>query len=150
MSALTKESRMQRAGYALESALERTSEGATLVVEGKKDTIALEKFGFSKDSIFEINRGWDLDKVATFLWENYPRLAKDGAPSVILFMDWDRTGGKLQADLKRRLESLDQPVDESLRKELSVSLSSEIKCVEDIVAFKETIEMASGIQFLGN
>lgn len=150
MSALTKESRMQRAGYALESALERTGEGAILVVEGKKDTIALEKFGFSEDSIFEINRGWDLEKIATFLWENFPRLAKDGAPSVMLFMDWDRTGGKLQADLRRRLESLDHPVDESLRKELSVSLSSEIKCVEDLVAFKDTIEVASGIQFLGN
>ena len=84
---------MQRAGYALESALERTGEGAILVVEGKKDTIALEKFGFSKESIFEINRGWDLDKVATFLWENYPRLGQDEQPSVILFMDWTGLAG---------------------------------------------------------
>lgn len=150
MSALTRESRMKRAGFALESALERAREGAILVVEGKKDTIALQKFGFQKESIFEINRGWDLDRVSTFLWKSYPRIADDGFPTVILFMDWDRTGGKLQSEIKRRLESLDQPVDESLRRELSVSLSSEVKCVEDVVAFKESIEVASGIQFSGN
>ena len=129
-------------------ALERVLDfGAVLVVEGKKDTAALQKFGFSKESIFEINRGWDLEKISNFLWEDHERKLDDGFPGLILLMDWDRTGGKLQKDIKRRLESLDQPVDEELRRELSICLNPEIKCVEDLVSFKHSIETACGHQF---
>ncbi|MBI20515.1 MAG: hypothetical protein CMB73_08090 [Euryarchaeota archaeon] len=148
MSVANRELRFRRAGQAIQEALERVSDfGAILVVEGKKDTIALQEFGFPKGSIFEINRGWDLEKISNHLWENHERKLRDGFPSLILLMDWDRTGGTLQKDIKRRLESLDQPVDEKLRRELSICLNPEIKCVEDLVSFKHSIENACGYQF---
>ena len=148
MSLANRELRFRRAGQAIQEALERVSDfGAILVVEGKKDTIALQEFGFHKGSIFEINRGWDLEKISNHLWENHERKLLDGFPSLILLMDWDRTGGTLQKDIKRRLESLDQPVDEKLRRELSICLNPEIKCVEDLVSFKQSIENACGHQF---
>ena len=63
MSVANRELRFRRADV-IQEALERVSDfGAILVVEGKKDTIALQEFGFPKGSIFEINRGWDLENL---------------------------------------------------------------------------------------
>ena len=45
-------------------------------------------------------------------------------------MDWDRTGGKLQANLRRRLESFDVMIDEELRKVLMRTLKPETRVVE--------------------
>ena len=63
MSVANRELRFRRAGQAIQEALERVSDfGAILVVEGKKDTVALQRIWLPKGSIFEINRGWDLEK----------------------------------------------------------------------------------------
>ena len=49
-----------------------------------------------------------------------------------LLMDWDRTGGKLQANLRRRLESFDVQIDEDLRKVLMRTLKPETRVVESL------------------
>jgi 5S rRNA maturation endonuclease (ribonuclease M5) len=49
-----------------------------------------------------------------------------------LLMDWDRTGGKLQANLRRRLESFDVLIDEDLRKVLMKALKPETRVVESL------------------
>ena len=136
MSLANRELRFRRAGQAILEALERVSDfGAILVVEGKKDTIALQEFGFPKGSIFEINRGWDLEKISNHLWENHERKLRDGFPSLILLMDWDRTGGRLQKRLMDSMTSLDiKPCDE-LRRALSKAMKPDTMCVEDLPSF---------------
>ena len=49
-----------------------------------------------------------------------------------LLMDWDRTGGKLQSNLRRRLESFDVMIDENLRKVLMKALKPETRVVESL------------------
>ena len=49
-----------------------------------------------------------------------------------LLMDWDRTGGKLQSNLRRRLEPFDVMVDEELRKNLMKTLKPETRVVESL------------------
>jgi 5S rRNA maturation endonuclease (ribonuclease M5) len=52
-----------------------------------------------------------------------------------LLMDWDRTGGRLQRNLSRRLESFDILIDTQLRKRLSRFLTPETSTVEGLRGF---------------
>jgi 5S rRNA maturation endonuclease (ribonuclease M5) len=54
---------------------------------------------------------------------------------MFMLMDWDRTGGRLQRDICRRLESLDIAVDSLLRKRLSRYITPETKTVEGMRGF---------------
>jgi len=56
-----------------------------------------------------------------------------------LLMDWDRTGGKLQANLRRRLESFDVMIDEELRKVLMRALKPETRVVESLGGLAEAL-----------
>jgi hypothetical protein len=74
-----------------------------------------------------------VDDVLVFLVESYGRRREaDGDASVILLMDWDRTGGRLQAQCRRNLESLDVCFDETLRSTLMVCLKPETRVVEGL------------------
>ncbi len=59
----------------------------------------------------------------------------DGAAAVILLMDWDRTGGRLQQKLTQRLESFDVRIDGETRRLLSIAMKPEGKTVEMLIAF---------------
>ena len=79
---------------------------------GRRDRLALERLGFY-GPVEVLNRGWPVDDVLVHLVETYGRRSEeDGGPSIIVFMDWDRTGGRLQANIRRNLESLDVRFDE--------------------------------------
>jgi 5S rRNA maturation endonuclease (ribonuclease M5) len=58
-----------------------------------------------------------------------------------LLMDWDRTGGRLQRDLSRRLESFDMLIDSQLRKWLSRFLTPETRTVEGLRGFISELKM---------
>ena len=51
---------------------------------------------------------------------------------MIVLMDWDRTGGRLQANIRRNLESLDVGFDEQLRSVLMRCLKPETRVVEGL------------------
>ena len=63
----------------------------------------------------------------------------DGGPPLILLMDWDRTGGRIQKSLRERLNSLDVPIDESLRNVLLKSMKPEGKTVEALAPFANVL-----------
>ena len=89
--------------------------GCPIVVEGKRDKLALRALGF-EGPIELFNRGWDLSRIVAYFYDNYgTRNTIDGGPPIILLMDWDRTGGQIQNSLRERLNSLDVPIDETLR-----------------------------------
>lgn len=103
-----------------------------MLVEGRRDRIALEKLGFN-GPIEVLNRGWPVDDVLVHLLETYGRKSVvDGGPSIIVLMDWDRTGGRLQTTIRRNLESLDVRFGEDLRSTLMRCLKPETRVVEGL------------------
>ncbi|MAT86429.1 MAG: hypothetical protein CMA25_05665 [Euryarchaeota archaeon] len=120
---MDKQERFEAAGTALAEAreLNRTEE-MPILVEGKRDARALRSLGFLGPIVL-VNQGRPLGEVIAKLIETYPQ-------KIILLMDWDRTGGRLQKEFRERLRSLDRPIDESLRKTLSIVLTPESRCVE--------------------
>lgn len=106
-------------------------EGSPILVEGKKDVLALETLGF-KGPIEILNRGWPVDRVAVWMVENYSK------PTIVL-MDWDRTGGRLQRRLVDAFESLDYKILTELRKTLSKAMRPETLCLEDLKAFSDEL-----------
>ena len=98
--------RYDLAGQALAKLIQENLLGIPIIVEGKKDTAALRKLGFS-GTIEQLNRGWDLDRFCTFLFEKYGTRNSQGGAAVELLMDWDRTGGRLQKTLIGKLQALD-------------------------------------------
>ena len=127
--------RFALAGLALGEARKKNREQHwPVVLEGKRDRIALETLGFI-GPLEVLNRGWDLDRVITYLYENYGTRNADGGPSVCLLMDWDRTGNRLQKTLTERLESLDVKVCHTLRNQLVKALKPETRVVESLKSF---------------
>lgn len=127
------EERWHQAAQALAGArLRNRKANAVVLVEGRRDREALEGLGFS-GPIEVLNRGWPVDDVLVFLVETYGRRSQvDRGPSVIVLMDWDRTGGRLQANIRRNLESLDVRFDEQLRSVLMRCLKPETRVVEGL------------------
>ena len=110
-----------------------------MFVEGRRDRLALERLGFS-GPVEVLNRGWPVDDVLVHLVETFGRRsAIDGGPSIIVFMDWDRTGGRLQANIRRNLESLDVRFDEQLRSTLTRCLKPETRVVEGLSGLADVL-----------
>ena len=87
-----------------------------------------------------LNRGWSGDDVLVHLLETYGRRSDvDKGPSIIVLMDWDRTGGRLQTTIRRNLESLDLRFDERLRSTLMRCLKPETRVVEGLSGLIEVL-----------
>ena len=123
---MNREQRYSLANRALEESIEENAEGKVILVEGKRDELALRKLGFT-GPIEKFNRGWSVDRVVVYIVEEYG--------SCIVLMDWDRTGGRLQKRLMDSMTSLDiKPCDE-LRRALSKAMKPDTMCVEDLPSF---------------
>ena len=110
-----------------------------LLVEGRRDVRALRRLGFT-GPLETVNRGWSLERLVTHLFEQYgARHPVDGGPTVVLLMDWDRTGGRLQRTLQDKFQSLDVTVDASLRRRLMVTLKPETKVVEGMIGLVDAL-----------
>ena len=103
-----------------------------IIVEGKRDRDCLIKLNFL-GPIELVNRGWSLDRLVTHLTEKWGRKnLVDGNAAIILMMDWDRTGGRLQRNLLTQFESLDVTVDQECRNVLLKCLKPETRTVEGL------------------
>lgn len=124
--------RFQRAGKALGVARQRNcDEGFAIIIEGPRDKKALKRLGFT-GPLEVVNRGWGMDRLIAHLYETYGTRTEDRKATMTLLMDWDRTGGRLQANLRRRLESFDVQIDEELRRVLMKTLKPETRVVESL------------------
>jgi 5S rRNA maturation endonuclease (ribonuclease M5) len=113
--------------------------GCPIVVEGRRDREALEALGFT-GPIELVNRGWNTGRLVAYLHDTYgTRNPVDGDAAIILLMDWDRTGGRLQRQLRERLESLDVRIDSETRRMLSIAMKPEGKTVEMLIAFSDKL-----------
>ena len=139
--------RFEKAAKALKKAIERNRLGHPIIVEGLKDVRCLKTLGFL-GKIETINRGWDRSKLIANLYEKYGDFdSGDGGAPMILLMDWDRTGGKLQTSIRNRLESMDVKIDESLRTCLIKVMKPEGRTVESLEPHaKSLLEKINSLQ----
>ena len=139
-----REIRFRAAAKAIAASIRRNRSGegnpdCPVLVEGVKDVRALRALGFS-GVIETVNRGWDRSRLVAYLHDTYgTRNTVDSGPPMILLMDWDRTGGRLQTALRDRLMSLDVPVDEELRQVLLKVMKPEGRTVESLAPHSNTL-----------
>ena len=127
------------AGMALGEARKKNrEENWPIVVEGKRDRLALESLKFT-GPIEVLNRGWAIGRFVAYLYEKYCTRDAFGGPAICMLMDWDRTGGQLQKKLTDRLESLDVKVGDVLRKHLLKALKPETRVVESMSSLVEEL-----------
>ncbi|MCH2637490.1 MAG: hypothetical protein MKZ56_03880 [Candidatus Thalassarchaeum sp.] len=113
--------------------------GCPIIVEGRKDVIALKSMGFN-GPIEPLNRGWDQSRFVTYIYETYGILNEvDQGASVILLMDWDRTGGRLQRKIGERLQAFGMRIDNETRMELVRAMKPEGRTVEGLKAHAEKL-----------
>ncbi len=123
---MNREKRYDLAYRALEEAIEENEAGSVVLVEGKRDEIALRALGFT-GPIEKLNRGWPVEKIIAYIDEKYE--------SCILLMDWDRTGGRLQKKIVESMTGLEINVSDELRQVLSKAMKPDTRCVEDLTSF---------------
>lgn len=113
--------------------------GCPIIVEGRNDGIALKVMGFT-GPIEQVNRGWDQSRFVTYIFETYGILNKvDQGPSVILLMDWDRTGGRLQRKLSERLGAFGMRIDNETRMDLVRAMKPEGRTIEGLKSHAEKL-----------
>ena len=110
-----------------------------VIVEGIRDENAVRALGFT-GPVEKVNRGWDRSRLIAYLHKTYAEEEINEGPRVILLMDWDRTGGRLQTSIKDRLMALDVKVDEGLRNTLLRTLKPEGRTVESLLPHASALE----------
>ena len=130
-----REIRFRAAAKAIAASIRRNRSGegnpdCPILVEGLRDEKALRALGFT-GIVERVNRGWDRSRLVAYLHETYgTRNIIDKRPALILLMDWDRTGGRLQTALRDQLMAMDMPVDEDLRTVLLRVMKPEARTIE--------------------
>ena len=130
-----REIRFRAAAKAIAASIRRNRSGegnpdCQILVEGLRDEKALRALGFT-GIVERVNRGWDRSRLVAYLHETYgTRNIIDKRPALILLMDWDRTGGRLQTALRDQLMAMDMPVDEDLRTVLLRVMKPEARTIE--------------------
>ena len=113
--------------------------GCPVIVEGMRDERTLREMGFT-GPIEKVNRGWDRSRLIAFLHSEYcSRSVPDGKSPIILLMDWDRTGGRLQTSIRDRLMAMDVIVDEDLRNTLLRTMKPEGRTVESLLPHSNSL-----------
>lgn len=137
--------RFENASSAIAKAIIRnrtTDQGGSAIpvlVEGIRDEKTLRVLGFT-GPIEKVNRGWDRSRLVAYLHSEYcEETPSDGGPPIILLMDWDRTGGRIQSSLRDRLMAMDHAVDEGLRNTLMRSMKPEGRTVESLLPHAESL-----------
>ncbi len=103
--------------------LEQLEEGWVILVEGRRDRMALAIMGVHKETR-EVQSEGGLFGLAE-------SLAQEGKKALIL-SDWDRTGGRIARNLREALAANEVPYDDDLRARLSRITRKDIKDVESL------------------
>ena len=121
----------------LEKLAEESAKGKPIVVEGKKDVVALRALGVT-GTVLTVKTGGKsfLDAVC--------EIEKMGVPEVILFLDFDRRGKEGTKHLKKSLERAKIKPNIKLWRELSALVRKEIQCIESLTAYLTTLRLKMG------
>ena len=105
-----------------------------VVVEGKRDTLALRNLGYN-GNIVELNDGSSVLSTVELLAQ---KLGVSG--NFVIMTDWDRTGGRLAKQLKEYGESSDLQPDLTIRRNLAWLCSKDISCIEELPTMVRTLQ----------
>jgi len=108
-----------------------------IIVEGKRDVIALRNLGY-KGELIELNDGKSILFTVEILAK---KIGRQGI--FVILMDWDRTGEKLAKKLQKYGESCDLVPNLQIRKNLSLLCSKDIACIEELPAFINMLKISS-------
>jgi len=108
-----------------------------IVVEGKRDTIALQKLEINSE-IIEINDGTSVLNTVECIFQNFGL-----STEFIILTDWDKTGNKLAKQLISYGEASDLKPNDQLRRKLLTFTNKEISCVEELPTFVKRLKSES-------
>ncbi len=123
----------ERIKQALVELAEDSAKKILIVVEGRKDVIALRSFGI-EGPILAVKTGGK--SYAQALQE----IEETGATEIILLLDFDRRGKQGMAHLKGELERKKVKVNLTFWRAISALAGREIQCIESIPSYMETME----------
>jgi len=124
-----KEERIQ---HVLECLALDSGGGTPIIVEGKKDIETLRSLGIGGRIITAKSGKRLLDVVS--------EVEESGAREIILLADFDRRGKELTSRLKQHLETARITANTSFWRELSSLVGKEVKDVEGLAAYLETLK----------
>jgi 5S rRNA maturation endonuclease (ribonuclease M5) len=116
------------------SLLDLSGQGAAVIVEGRRDLIALRTLGLSGPVIMASRRS-ALD------------LAEDAARNysqIILLTDWDKKGEEMCRNIERHLRSAGSRPDALIRSRLKKLVKKEIKDVQSLSRYTERMRELYG------
>lgn len=102
--------------------IEASSQGAAVIVEGRRDLLALRSLGLSGPVIMASHR------IALDLAEEAAR----SYSHIILLTDWDRKGDEMCRTIERHLRHAGSRPDGEIRSKLKKLVKKEIKDVESL------------------
>lgn len=115
--------------------LRRANATTPILVEGANDRAALERLGCTGEIVL-VHDGEPLIETADRLARRHD--------SLILLLDWDRTGGSIHHRVKDVLETHAVDCDEAFRRELARLATKETRAVEDVPMVLEHLRQRVG------
>ena len=131
------ERKIERIIFLLERLRNESSEGALLLVEGQKDAEALRRIGVGGEILAIKSCG------RSFI-DLIDRIEKCGGKEIILLMDFDRHGREITERLIQNLERRRIKINHSFWRELLSLVEKDLKDIEGLAAYLETLEKKSG------
>ncbi|MDD1762003.1 MAG: toprim domain-containing protein [Methanothrix sp.] len=114
--------------------LDASSQGAAVIVEGRRDLLALRALGLPGPVIMASRRS--ALHLADEAARNYPR--------IILLTDWDRKGDEMCKTIDRLLRSAGSRPDGDIRSRIKKLVKKEIKDVESLSHYTEKMRELYG------
>lgn len=125
--------RQEKIQQILECLIEESARGTPIIVEGKKDVETLRTLGVTGEIIAAKTGGKSrLDLIS--------QIEKSSNQEIILLLDFDRRGKELTAILRQNLEKARIKTDMTFRKELLRFAGRELKDIEGLAAYLQTLK----------
>jgi 5S rRNA maturation endonuclease (ribonuclease M5) len=116
----------------LDAVVEESAKGTPIVVEGKKDVVALRAFGVEGTILTAKTGGKSFLDVIS-------EIEQAGTAEVVLFLDFDRRGKEGTKLLKQNLERAKIKPNVKFWRALSALVGKDVQCVESLTAYIETL-----------
>jgi len=114
--------------------LDASSQGAAVIVEGRRDLLALRALGLPGPVIMASRRP------ALYLADEAAR----NYPHIILLTDWDKKGDEMCKTIERHLRSAGSRPDGDIRSRIKKLVKKEIKDVESLSHYAEKMRELYG------
>jgi 5S rRNA maturation endonuclease (ribonuclease M5) len=129
--------RQENIQQTLQSLVDESARGTPIIVEGKKDLETLRMLGVQGLIVTAKTGGKSRLDLLT-------EIEKIGNREIILLLDFDRRGKEWTAILRQNLEKARIRVNVTFRKELLRSAGKELKDIEGLAAYLQTLSKKLG------